>query len=72
MDKYTIDETQYKNGYQKGYEDGKRNGVITCKECNHWKDIDGKTTENEKVCDIMFCKMKEDGFCSFGEKSEQA
>ena len=27
MDKYTIDETQYKNGYRKGYEDGKRDAV---------------------------------------------
>lgn len=27
MDKYTIDETQYKNGYRKGYEDGKKDAV---------------------------------------------
>lgn len=27
MDKYTIDESQYKNGYRKGYEDGKKDSV---------------------------------------------
>jgi DNA-directed RNA polymerase subunit RPC12/RpoP len=27
MDKYTIDESQYKNGYRKGYEDGKKDAV---------------------------------------------
>ena len=27
MDKYTIDEIQYKNGYRNGYEDGKKDAV---------------------------------------------
>jgi hypothetical protein len=34
MDKYTIDETQYKNGYRKGYEDGKKDAVKKDEECN--------------------------------------
>lgn len=29
MDKYTIDESQYKNGYAKGYEDGIKGYVKT-------------------------------------------
>ena len=49
------------------------NGVtipVHCKDCKHWKDVELKTTEHEKFCDIGFYKTKENGFCSFGERKE--
>lgn len=44
--------------------------VVRCKDCKYWKDIDLKTTEHEKICEIGFYKIGENGFCSFGERKD--
>lgn len=35
MDERDIAEQAYKNGYTKGYADGKAE-IVPCKECKHW------------------------------------
>ena len=76
MDKYTIDEIQYKNGYRKGYEDGKKDAVevVRCKDCKHWSYIPG--LDKCPHC-VVFCGLhskayqtKSDDFCSYGERKE--
>jgi hypothetical protein len=69
MDKYTIDESQYKNGYRKGYEDGKKDAteVVRCKDCTRYKK--------------GYCTIRKDGwgatlmvgmtdYCSDGERKD--
>ena len=52
MDKYTIDETQYKNGYRNGYEDGKKDAVKHARWVKKWHDNDliGHEYEECSVC----------------------
>lgn len=67
MDKETIAEVSYKNGYIKGYEDGKRDAIV-CSKC-----ITPTVTE-EKSVDIHHCLVymsvqcganKNTKFCSY-------
>lgn len=75
MDKYTIDEIQYKNGYAKGYEDGKRdsaNGVVRCKDCEYWKYLHDECGECSHsrfhINKHPDPTMKMDDFCSCGKR----
>ena len=71
MDKYTIDESQYLNGYAKGYADGKKDAVevVRCKDCIH---------ENMTTCPLCwienhtmeFINHNADDFCSYGERKK--
>jgi hypothetical protein len=57
---YCIDSIQIVNAVE----------VVRCKNCIHWKDLEHKTTEHEKLCDIGFYMVGENGFCCFGNKNE--
>ena len=76
VDEKDIAEQAYRNGYDKGYEDGKKDavGVVRCKDCKHWKLIDSLNPHWE--CQI-FHGLHEygyltnaDDFCSYGERRE--
>lgn len=74
MDKYTATELAFKNGYEKGYEAGKRDSVevIRCKECKHWlhtEDGFGDCTNRRFHLDgHADPTMNLDDFCSCGER----
>ena len=73
MDKYTIDEIQYKNGYRKGYEDGKRDAVevVRCEKCEHWEKVyGGQFCRQFGYCNECKMDTPSDHFCSYGERSE--
>ena len=70
MKTHDATEQAYKNGYSKGFEDGKRGAVevVRCRQCKHWKDGINACTDEKKFCEIGFYMIGKDGFCSFGEK----
>lgn len=66
MDIWTTTEEAYKNGYAKGYEDGRRDAkkVVICMNC-----LCGEIVKypNGKVwCQRMCRYMNKEGFCSDG------
>lgn len=65
MDIHIAMEESYKNGYVKGYKDGKSDSVVVvlCKNCANKE----PSAIREKVwCKRMGRYMKKDGFCSEG------
>lgn len=78
MDKYTIDEIQYKNGYAKGYEDGKKDAVevVRCKDCRQWfADNACHTYVNGELHPMGCCQntrrfTADCDFCSYGERKK--
>ena len=61
MDNYSATEIAYKNGYQAAL-----CAITHCKECTNSDTL--QCSEGMVWCDRMCRYMKEDGFCSFGER----
>ena len=67
MDIYTATEQAYKNGYVKGYNDGKQDSEVKT-HCLGCIDGDPVSSPRERVwCNRMCRYMKRSGFCSEGE-----
>ena len=51
--------------YKKGYEDGKREGIVHCKDCRFWY-------KNTLSCDFVYTDTNwyEEDFCSYGERKD--
>ena len=65
MDIYKMSETSYKNGYKQGMK-AALDSITHCKGCAHSDTID--CSDGMVWCGRMCRYMKEDGFCSFGER----
>lgn len=63
MDIYQMSEISYKNGYQAALD-----SITHCKDCANSDTID--CSDGMVWCGAMCRYMKEDGFCSLGERRE--
>lgn len=67
MKTYEATEYAYKNGYKQGMKDA-LDSITHCKDCEHHDTID--CSEGMVWCNRIRTYMKEDGFCSFGERKK--
>jgi hypothetical protein len=65
MNIHDATEQAYKNGYEQGMKDA-LDAITRCKNCSHSDTID--CSKGMVWCGRMCRYMKEDGFCSFGER----
>jgi hypothetical protein len=65
MNIHDATEQAYKNGYAQGMKDALC-AITRCKNCSHSDTID--CSDGMVWCGRMCRYMKEDGFCSFGER----
>ncbi len=65
---YIVSDEAYKNGYAKGYEDGKRDAMQSMIRCVNCVRSDPKFCPREKVwCNEIGRYMWVDDFCSYGK-----
>lgn len=65
MDIHNATEIAYKNGYEQGMKDA-LHAITRCKDCANSDNI--SCSKGMVWCGRMCRYMKEDGFCSFGER----
>ena len=67
MNIHDATEQAYKNGYEQGMKDALC-AITRCKGCTHSDTID--CSDGMVWCGRMCRYMKEDGFCSLGERKD--
>lgn len=80
MTEYEKTEMAYKNGYAKGYEDGKRDAgePLRCKDCawcnkvGDWNYCENPDAPWISVPEFDDVTVADDDFCSYGERRTDA
>jgi hypothetical protein len=65
MNAYDAAETAYKNGYKQGQKDA-MDKIVFCKECSSHDRV--SCSIGRLWCSTLSRYMKEDSFCSYGER----